>query len=83
MLEEHEEMRDETEDRKLQSVKRIQSNESFTFKILKVKNPPSFKPTDDAIQYSVFTENSFMIEHTAYSDKLRVNNTLRGVLDAS
>lgn len=68
-------MRDEEDDRRLQSVKRIESNESFMFKIMNIKNPNSFKPTDDAIQYSVFTNNGFMIEHSGFSDKLRVNNT--------
>ena len=38
-------------------------------------------PTDDAIQYTVYTSNGFMIEHTAFSDKLKVNNTVRGDLD--
>lgn len=67
--------------RQLQSLKRINSGESFSFRVTDIKNPFSFMPTDEAIQYTVYTFDGFMIENMPFSDKLRVNNTVRGDLD--
>lgn len=73
---EAEELFDEHEDeRKLMAINRIESNESFTFQISGVKNPPSFKPTTDGFKYSVSTQNGFLIETSAFVEKLRVTNT--------
>jgi hypothetical protein len=77
-----EELFDEHEDqRSLSQTGQINTGETIEFQITSIKNPFSFIPTDDALQYTVYTDNGFMIEHSDFSDKLRVNNTVEGFLD--
>ena len=76
-------MRDEDEDRQLRSSGRIETNESFTFQISRVKNPQSFKPTEQGIKYSVLTASGYMIEQSVPSDKLKIINSVQGQIDSA
>lgn len=83
----HEELNDDDDlfdldnGRLLQSVGTIVSGETVEFRVTSIKNPFSFMPTDDTLQYTVYTDNGFMIEHTDFSYDLKINNTVEGEFD--
>ena len=56
----------------------IDSGEEFRFRVTNIKNPPSFQPTTDSIEYAVYTEDGILIEEL--SEGFEITNTESGVL---